>query len=71
MKEKIQLLDVVVLAEALPQERLKRGSIGTVVEVFDDDNFLVEFADANGVAYSMVALKTEQLIKVFAEPVPA
>ena len=71
MKNTIQLLDVVVLNESQPEERLQKGSIGTVVEVFDPENFLVEFADQHGVAYAIVPLKTEQLIKVFSEPIPA
>jgi len=71
MKNEIQLLDVVVLKEPLLNERLQQGSIGTVVEVFDAENFLVEFADQSGVAYAIVPLKAEQLIKVHSEPIPA
>ncbi len=71
MKNEIQLLDVVVLKEPLLNERLQQGSIGTVVEVFDTENFLVEFADHRGVAYAIVPLKAEQLMKVHSEPIPA
>ena len=67
----IQLLDVVVLNESLPDQNLQRGSIGTVVEVLENDDFLVEFADLKGVAYAMVELPASFLIKVYSEPVSA
>lgn len=67
----IHLLDVVVLNEPLPGQNLQRGSIGTVVEVLENDEFLVEFADLNGVAHALVELPASLLIKVFSEPVSA
>lgn len=71
MKITIQLLDVVVLNESQPKERLQKGSIGTVVEVFDPENFLVKFADKRGIAYAILSLKAGQLIKVYSEPISA
>lgn len=67
--EPLNLLDVVVLLSGLPAEKLRKGSLGTVVEVFDNGNHLVEFADTNGVTYAMPVLSDSQLMKVHREPV--
>lgn len=69
MDNLIQLLDVVVLTEDLPTEHLRKGTIGSIVEQFNDDTFLVEFADQQGKAYAFEELKSAQLLKVFYEPV--
>jgi Domain of unknown function (DUF4926) len=44
----IRLLDVVALTEDLPERRLSRGQVGTVVETLAPDVFEVEFADDEG-----------------------
>ncbi len=67
--EEIKLLDVVALLEDVPAEGLRRGEVGTVVEVFADKPdlpgaFLVEFSDRNGVAYAFVDLPADQLMKL-------
>lgn len=67
--EPLNLLDVVVLLSDLPAEKLRKGSLGTVVEVFENGNYLVEFADTNGVTYAMPVLSDLQLMKVHQEPV--
>lgn len=69
MDNLIKLLDVVVLTEDLPTENLRKGTIGAVVEQFNDDTFLVEFADQQGKAYAFEELKSAQLLKVYYEPV--
>ncbi|MCP9496050.1 MAG: DUF4926 domain-containing protein [Pyrinomonadaceae bacterium MAG19_C2-C3] len=63
----IKLLDVVALLEDLPDENLRRGEIGTVVEVFADKPdsngaFLVEFSDEQGQAYSLASLRAAQFV---------
>lgn len=65
----LSLLDVVVTSTDLPAGKLRKGSLGTVVETFDDESYLVEFADAKGVTYAMPVLTASQLIKVYQEPV--
>lgn len=62
MNNTIKLLDVVALAEDLPERGLSRGQVGTVVEKFDHDAFLVEFSDNDGRTYAMLPLLTAQLI---------
>jgi hypothetical protein len=62
------LLDVVALIEDVPQEKLYRGQVGTVVEVLAPDVFLVEFSDQKGRTYAMLELRAEQLMTLRYEP---
>jgi hypothetical protein len=58
----LKLLDVVALAEDLPEEGLMRGQVGTIVEELAPDVFEVEFSDNLGRAYAMLGLRIEQLL---------
>jgi hypothetical protein len=60
----MKVLDVVALTSDLPEHGLKRGQVGTIVEEWQPDVFEVEFADTDGVAYAMVALRTDQLMSL-------
>ncbi|HKS41392.1 MAG TPA: DUF4926 domain-containing protein [Blastocatellia bacterium] len=48
--KKISLLDVVALAEDLPEYDIKKGERGTVVEIFDEpeEAYILEFVDEAG-----------------------
>jgi hypothetical protein len=61
-RRKIKLLDTVALLEDLPERKLKRGEVGTVVEVLAPDVYEVEFCDDEGQTYAEFALRSEQLI---------
>ena len=62
----IKLLDVVALTEALPDEGLRRGEVGTVVDQWKDGVFEVEFSDVStGEAYAFAAVPAEKLMKLF------
>lgn len=65
------ILDVVVLTEAIPSLKLRKGELGTIVEILDKGVFLVEFADTKGITYAMIPLKATTLMKVYYEPVLA
>ncbi|EOC5256452.1 YrhA family protein [Enterobacter asburiae] len=60
-------LDVVVLGEDLPNEGLVKGTIGTIVMVFDTPTrgYLVEFCDEEGRTIAMPALLPAQLKSYF------
>lgn len=58
----LKLLDVVALTVDLPDPRLVRGQVGTIVETLGPDAFEVEFSDDDGQAYAMVALRADQLM---------
>ena len=51
-----QLLDVVVLIRDIPGEGLRRGDLGTIVEVHSADAFIVEFVAASGRTQALVTL---------------
>lgn len=56
-------LDVVVLAEDLPDEGLTKGMIGTIVHVFEEPAlaYLVEFCDEEGRTIALPTLLPVQL----------
>ena len=49
-------LDVVVLNEDLPTHGLKRGDLGTVVDVYSSEAVEVEFVTASGRTQALVTL---------------
>jgi hypothetical protein len=61
-KKKIKLLDTVALVDDLPERNLKRGEVGTIVEILAPDVFEVEFSDDEGETYAQFALPAQQLI---------
>jgi len=70
MKETLHLLDVVALLEDLPEHKLARGQVGTVVEVLDGA-FEIEFSDDRGRTYAQLALSPEQLLVLHHRPLQA
>lgn len=69
--EQIRLLDVVALIEDLPEHKLLRGQVGTVVEELPPDAFEVEFCDDQGRAYASVGVAREKLIVLRYQPMEA
>ena len=64
-----KLLDVVALTVDLPQQRLYRGQVGTVVETLANGAaFEVEFSDRNGRTYESLGLHPEQFMVLHFEP---
>ena len=61
-KRRIKLLDTVALLEDLPARKLKRGEVGTVVEILAPDAYEVEFCDDEGQTYAELALRGEQIV---------
>ena len=68
MKQRIKLLDVVALTEDLPNCKLRRGQVGTVVELLDPGVFEVEFTDNDGRTFASLALKENQLLVLYYQP---
>ncbi len=64
----IQELDVVALLKALPEQNLAKGAIGTVVHVYDLNNFEVEFADLKGQTYGLLTLSPQDILLLRHEP---
>ncbi|MDT5123705.1 MAG: hypothetical protein QOC96_3187 [Acidobacteriota bacterium] len=61
MAEKIDLLDAVALLDGLPERNLKRGEVGTVVEILAPDVYEVEFCDEEGRTYVELAVRADQM----------
>ncbi|HEY9653147.1 MAG TPA: DUF4926 domain-containing protein [Coleofasciculaceae cyanobacterium] len=63
MTDVIKLLDVVALTVNLPEFKLRRGQVGTVVEILADGRaFEVEFCDRTGRTYESLGLRPEQIM---------
>ncbi len=67
MDRKPRLLDVVALLADLPEQRLVRGQVGTVVELLDGA-YEVEFCDDEGRTYAELALEPNQLLVLHHKP---
>ena len=59
---KIKLLDTIALLQDIPMRKLKRGEVGTVVEILAPDVYEVEFCDDDGETYAELALRGNQII---------
>jgi hypothetical protein len=62
MGTEIKLLDVVALTEDLTEHDLRRGQVGTIVEMLGPDAFMVEFVDNSGRTYATLSLRASQLM---------
>ena len=61
-KGEIKLLDVVELTQDVPEHNLKRGYIGTVVEILSNgEAYEVEFSNTNGQMFKCVSFLDSQL----------
>ena len=69
-KGEIKLLDVVALTQDVPEHNLKRGDIGTVVEILSNgEAFEVEFSNAYGQMSKCLSFLTSQLKGPYQEPI--
>jgi hypothetical protein len=64
----MHMYDVVALLEDLPEEGLKRGQVGTIIEEWEPGVYEVEFADTNGITYAQAALRADQLMTLYWHP---
>lgn len=61
-KGKIKLLDVVALTQDVPEYNLKRGEVGTVVEILSNgEAYEVEFIHANAQMFKCLSFLASQL----------
>jgi hypothetical protein len=58
------MLDVVALLRGLPRYRLKRGHVGTIVQVYKSGRYEVEFADAHGQTLALATLSQNALLRL-------
>ncbi len=62
------LFDTVALLNDIPEKGLTRGQVGTIVEELDSDVFEVEFSDNQGRTYAMLALSSNQFMRLHYQP---
>lgn len=58
----MKTLEVVALTNDVPEKHLRRGQVGTVVEILAPNVVEVEFADLDGNTYAMCALPEGNLL---------
>jgi hypothetical protein len=58
----MKTLEVVALTSDVPEKHLRRGQVGTVVEMLAPGVVEVEFADLNGNTYAMCAVPESNLL---------
>jgi Domain of unknown function (DUF4926) len=66
--DEFEMLAVVALVQDLPTKGLKRGQVGTIVEDLAPGVYEVEFSDDHGRTYASVALRNDQLMRLYHEP---
>jgi hypothetical protein len=69
--DEIRELDVVALVNDLPNEKLLRGQVGTVVMDLPPDAAEVEFIDDQGKTYALVTIPKSQLLRLHHNPIQA
>jgi hypothetical protein len=58
----MKILEVVALTNDIPEKHLRRGQVGTVVELLAPGVVEVEFADLDGIPYAMCAVPENSLM---------
>lgn len=58
----MKTLEVVALTNDIPEKHLRRGQVGTVVEMLTAGVVEVEFADLDGNTYAMCAVPESNLL---------
>lgn len=56
-----KLFDIVALLRDIPEENVRRGMVGTIVEMIDD-MFLVEFSNSDGETIALPSLNSEDFL---------
>ena len=64
----LEYLSIVALLQDLPKQRLVRGQIGTVVEVYTPSVGEVEFSDQEGRTYALETLSSDLLMRLHDRP---
>jgi Domain of unknown function (DUF4926) len=58
----MKILEVVALTNDVPEKHLRRGQVGTVVELLAPGIVEVEFSDLDGIPYAMCAVPENNLM---------
>lgn len=58
----MKTLEVVALIKDIPEKHLRRGQVGTIVEILAPSVVEVEFSDLDGNPYAMCAIPESSLM---------
>ena len=64
----VEILSVVTLLEDLPAKGLRRGKVGTIVDILAPGVYEVEFSDDDGQTYASLAVRAVQLLQLRHQP---
>ena len=64
----MKTLDVVALTDDIPEKHLRRGQVGTIVELLEANVFEVEFSDMEGRPYEICAVPEGKLMVLHHTP---
>ncbi len=64
----IKELDIVALLKPMPEHHLGKGTIGTIVHIYNQNNYEVEFADLHGQTFALLTLSAQDILLLKHEP---
>ncbi|MFZ1322351.1 MAG: DUF4926 domain-containing protein [Ignavibacteria bacterium] len=59
---KIKVTDVIALLADIPDKKLIKGQVGTIVEILSDNNYEVEFCNPKGETVSISPVESNNLL---------
>lgn len=62
MTSNLRLLDVVALLKNVPEKKLKKGQVGTIVEILGNNHYEVEFCNNKGETLALIAIAEKELM---------
>ncbi len=62
MTNHLRLLDVVALLKNVPEKKLKKGQVGTIVEILENAHYEVEFCNNKGESFALFAVAEKDLM---------
>jgi len=64
MEQEFKLLDVIALLKDLHGKNLRKGQVGTIVEMYDNQNFEVEFCNKKGETIALLQLNSKDVLRL-------
>jgi hypothetical protein len=64
----MEILSEVAVLQDMPEKGLVRGQVGTIVEILSPTVAEVEFIDNQGRTYALVALRSDEMIRLHHRP---
>ena len=62
MNQEFKLLNVIALLKDIPTMNLRKGQVGTIVEMHDNENLEVEFCNKKGETIALLQLNSKDVL---------